>query len=257
MTTHKLVPCEPTEEMIQAVQREIMYQLNAGLSCQGDIFAKELCEAMLESAPEVISDAVATLAFRNSELQNRIEILEDLLSSAYCIANRNGEDTHWQRFASRLHVHGISPVTAKTFHILPSDEGYVPEVSGEAVAAWEYERATEVSEGLPLGDRYEGFERKLSFNKPKDHPQFRNASPLFRAPQPDRTVQLEADKAQLIALLRKITGYAVTQVVACNGLKCREPLCESCSFDAEEAAQKAAKDVGDALKLIADMEAKG
>lgn len=66
-------------------------------------------------------------------------------------------------------------------------------MQGEAVAAWEYERATEVSEGLPLGDRYEGFERKLSFNKPKDHPQFRNASPLFRAPQPDRTAQLEKE----------------------------------------------------------------
>lgn len=69
-------------------------------------------------------EAVAVLALNNTELQRRISLLEDLLSSAYNIANRNGEQTHWQRFAGQLHVNGISPVTPKTFTILPSDTEY-------------------------------------------------------------------------------------------------------------------------------------
>ena len=69
-------------------------------------------------------EAVATLALKNTELNKRISVLEDLLSSAYNIANRNGENTHWERFAGQLHIHGINPVTPKTFKILPSDENY-------------------------------------------------------------------------------------------------------------------------------------
>lgn len=83
-----------------------------------------------------------------------------------------------------------------------------PDVGGEAVA-WEYERATEVSEGTSLGNRYRGFERKLSFNRPKEHPQFRNASPLFRAP-PDaakRIAELEKDKARLVDALKNLCTH--------------------------------------------------
>lgn len=69
-------------------------------------------------------EAVATLALKNTELNKHISVLEDLLSSAYNIANRNGENTHWERFAGQLHIHGINPVTPKTFKILPSDENY-------------------------------------------------------------------------------------------------------------------------------------
>jgi len=74
--------------------------------------------ASIASSPQ--ADGMV-LALSNTELKKRIAVLEDLLSSAYNIANRNGEHTHWERFAGQLHVNGISPVTAKTFKILPSD----------------------------------------------------------------------------------------------------------------------------------------
>lgn len=80
--------------------------------------------AIIKAAPEVSSQPVTLLSAINADLQKRIGILEDLLSSAYNIANRKGTDTHWFRFASQLHVNGISPVTAKTFKILPSDQEY-------------------------------------------------------------------------------------------------------------------------------------
>lgn len=84
--------------------------------------------------------AVAVLALKNTELSKRISVLEDLLSSAYDIANRNGVDTHWFRFAAQLHINGISPVTAKTFKILPSDPEYTtpqPDIVAELVKALE------------------------------------------------------------------------------------------------------------------------
>lgn len=71
-------------------------------------------------------EPVAVLALKNTELSKRVSVLEDLLSSAYNIANREGKDTHWFRFAAQLHVNGISPVTAKTFKILPSDNDKPP-----------------------------------------------------------------------------------------------------------------------------------
>lgn len=48
--------------------------------------------------------------------------LEDLLQSTRCIAQRKGESTAWARFDERLANAGISPVSAKPFKILPSDE---------------------------------------------------------------------------------------------------------------------------------------
>lgn len=47
--------------------------------------------------------------------------LEDLLTSARCIAQRNGHDTHWKRFDERLASAGIGSVTAKVFKYIPSD----------------------------------------------------------------------------------------------------------------------------------------
>lgn len=65
----KIMPSEPTAEMIKAVQREVMCQLDAGLSCQGDIFAKELCEAVINATPTVDGEPVAwALATKNGEL---------------------------------------------------------------------------------------------------------------------------------------------------------------------------------------------
>lgn len=83
---------------------------------------------------------VAVLALKNTELSKRISVLEDLLSSAYNIASRNGVETHWFRFSSQLHINGISPVTAKTFKILPSDPEHTspqPDIIAELVKALE------------------------------------------------------------------------------------------------------------------------
>lgn len=47
--------------------------------------------------------------------------LEDALRSARAIAQRNGEGTHWRRFAARINELGIGSVTPKTFRVLPVD----------------------------------------------------------------------------------------------------------------------------------------
>lgn len=70
------------------------------------------------------NEPVAMIALENTALKKIIEVYKDLLSSAYNIANRYGENTYWERFAGQLHVNGISPVTPKTFTILPSDTEY-------------------------------------------------------------------------------------------------------------------------------------
>ena len=54
-------------------------------------------------------------------MREQIHALRDLLKSARAIAERQGVDTHWQRFSDRLAAAGISPVTSLTFRILPSD----------------------------------------------------------------------------------------------------------------------------------------
>ena len=77
-----------------------------------------ILRALIANSPQ--TDGMV-LALNNTKLQKRVAVLEDLLSSAYNIANRNGEHTHWERFAGQLHINGISPITAKTFKILPSD----------------------------------------------------------------------------------------------------------------------------------------
>lgn len=69
-------------------------------------------------------EPIALLALKNTELNRRIEVLEDLLASAAVISLRRGEDTHWDRFIAQLKIKGISFVTPKTFKILPSDEEY-------------------------------------------------------------------------------------------------------------------------------------
>jgi hypothetical protein len=50
-----------------------------------------------------------------------IEQMRELLRSAHAIADRKGEGTHWERFASSIAALGIGPVTARTYRILPSD----------------------------------------------------------------------------------------------------------------------------------------
>jgi hypothetical protein len=91
------------------------------------------------------SEPVAKIALLNTHYISRIKVLEDLLSSAYSIANRYGEDTHWLRFAQQLHINGISPITPKTFKILPSDEGYTspPNTQADEQVKFAYDQLTE------------------------------------------------------------------------------------------------------------------
>lgn len=51
----------------------------------------------------------------------RQDELVDLLVSARAIAERQGEDTAWDRFSQRIASFGIGCITAKIFKILPSD----------------------------------------------------------------------------------------------------------------------------------------
>jgi hypothetical protein len=75
----------------------------------------------------IVGDAepVLVMALKISQLIARVVELEDLLTSAYVIANREGIETHWRRFLDRLYLAGIRGVTAKTFKILPSDDDYL------------------------------------------------------------------------------------------------------------------------------------
>ena len=52
---------------------------------------------------------------------NRELELEALLASARCIAQREGEGTHWERFSDSIRKMGIGSVTARTYKVLPSD----------------------------------------------------------------------------------------------------------------------------------------
>ena len=54
-------------------------------------------------------------------LRKREIELVDLLTSARAIAERFGNNTHWERFSARLGAAGISSITPRTFRILPSD----------------------------------------------------------------------------------------------------------------------------------------
>lgn len=54
--------------------------------------------------------------------------------------------------------------------------------------------------------------------------------------------QLALRDLEIVDLRKALNGilpFVVTQVVACNGLKCRESVCESCSINAEQSAQEA------------------
>jgi hypothetical protein len=53
-------------------------------------------------------------------LREREQELTDLLRSAHCIADRNGEDVDWERFAKSILKAGIGSVTARTYRVLPS-----------------------------------------------------------------------------------------------------------------------------------------
>jgi len=148
------------------------------------------------------------LALRNTELQKRVEQLEDLLSSAYNIANRDGKDTHWFRFAAQLHVHGISPVTAKTFKILPSDEGYQPDRTAEQddcePVFW--------TQLTPSG-KVAYFYGKPMYSTERNEI---HTVPLYARKPTDRTAQIEAQLAERDEEIERLQSYeqGLNEVIA-------------------------------------------
>ena len=76
---------------------------------------------------KLIKDCENELQIPDSRKELLKELLEafkeqrDLLSSAQAIAMRNGENTHWRRFSSRLAEFGITHITPKPFKILQMD----------------------------------------------------------------------------------------------------------------------------------------
>jgi len=87
-----------------------------------------------------------------------------------------------------------------------------------------------------------------------------NYTPVYTRPPitPERELALLAVIEQKDAALKGVLPFVVTQVVACHGLKCREAVCESCSTDADVAAQNACNAYGvanAALALIPDLSA--
>jgi hypothetical protein len=77
--------------------------------------------------------------------------------------------------------------------------------------------------------------------------------PLFTRPPitSERELELLAVIEQKDAALKGVLPFVVTQVVACHGLKCREAVCESCSTDADVAAQNACNAYGVANSALA------
>jgi len=116
--------CEMSDKIL--VSRSEIEKLVIKEDKYGDWIYWDRLRALLNKAAISQAEPVFKMALDNTNLQKRINVLEDLLSSACNIANRNGEDTHWLRFAGQLHIHGISPITPKTFKILPSDDDYKP-----------------------------------------------------------------------------------------------------------------------------------
>lgn len=47
--------------------------------------------------------------------------MEELLRSACAIADRNGENTAWERFGNGIRKVGLNGITARTYRVLPSD----------------------------------------------------------------------------------------------------------------------------------------
>lgn len=86
------------------------------------------------------------------------------------------------------------------------------EQDDEAVA-WAFESATEITEGLPLGDSYGGFKRSLSYKKPREHPQFRNAYPLYRRPAPKTYTESDIDEAIGVVEWDKLNLFATAEMV--------------------------------------------
>lgn len=64
---------------------------------------------------EIINKLYLELSQITTAKTNREIELEDVLTSARCIADRNGENTDWELFSKRIARLGIGNVTAKVF----------------------------------------------------------------------------------------------------------------------------------------------
>lgn len=72
---------------------------------------------VLNAARDIAQDGAA----RIPALMERIVVLEDLLRSARCIAERKGEGTAWERFSASIGAVGIGSITARVYRVLPDD----------------------------------------------------------------------------------------------------------------------------------------
>lgn len=67
-----------------------------------------------------------------------------------------------------------------------------------------------------------------------------NAALIARAPEMAEEIeQLKQHRDELLEALQLVLPWVVTQEVACNGLKCREKVCQSCNSESEAAAERA------------------
>jgi hypothetical protein len=71
----------------------------------------------------------------------------------------------------------------------------------------------------------------------------------------DEIERLRKERDELTAALEGVLPWVVTQTVACHGMKCREPICLSCTdeAEAEENAKTACDMYAAAKKAIASV----
>jgi len=74
-------------------------------------------DEVLTAARDIAKDGAA----RVPVLMERIQMLEDLLRSARCIAQRKGADTAWERFDASVAKAGVGSITARVYKVLPDD----------------------------------------------------------------------------------------------------------------------------------------
>lgn len=96
-------------------------------------------------------------------------------------------------------------------------------------------------------------------NIPASHGQIGSDADFYRFGHRDARhaaaeIANEADAviAELLEALELAIQYVPMQVIACNGLKCREPWCESCCGyeEARDAVEKAQKDLANIRAAI-------
>lgn len=74
-------------------------------------------DEVLNAARDIAKDGAA----RVPVLMERIQMLEDLLRSARCIAQRKGAETAWERFDASIANAGVGSITARVYKLLPDD----------------------------------------------------------------------------------------------------------------------------------------